>query len=107
MIIEIASFLVIGWTVFFFVLRFKEIFSKWRFKKKYNPDDDLSKRGEERREFGKRESGIENAKPISSGPNELEGGRVLPSATPTSSGETDSSPRKYSSRLDLFKNLQK
>lgn len=78
--------------------------------KKYNPDDDFSKKGEDRRQFGGRESNTPRPEFVPPRPDESEGDRTVSTADPDNSGEDSNSPRETErplGRLDVFKTLQK
>ena len=94
--IETLVFLSIILIIFIWFIWFK--FTKWLNKRKYNPENDIGKKGEERRrELGTREPAIKTADSDSWGYGELEKRGILSAADVIVDGKTGNSngkPRK-------------
>jgi len=84
--------------LFYIILHFYQKFKTRRLRKKYNPDDDTSKKGEERgRGFGKRE-GIGSSIAVTPRPFESEGGGILPTTDISTDGKDSKSTRGFFNR---------
>ena len=100
MIAEITIVIVFCIFIFMIFLLYQRRKAK-KLLKKYNPNDDLSKKGEERKGTFKGRSGREDV----SRPAGLEGERLLPLESTVLDGKDSPSPRKKS--RGIFRKLRK
>lgn len=90
MITEIIIIGIMLLALFFFILILSSRINLWRLRKNYDPNDDLSKKGEEARAFRRRDTGFASPEQSSVRPKESLRRTLFPTATPLPSGEDNS-----------------